>query len=103
MTILVYASGVCLFLAALLTVVKIVRGPTVLNRALATDLVVTILICSIGLKATVSDDTTPLPILFSLALVAFVGSVAVARFVSIKSEAVEKSGPTSVSDWTEQP
>lgn len=103
MTILIWGSGICLFVAAVLTVVKIVRGPTVLNRALATDLLVTILICAIGLKVAVTVDKTPLAILFALSLVAFVGSVSVARFVYVGSEVPEDSGPTAVSDWREEP
>lgn len=102
MTILIWGSGLCLFAAAVLTVVKIVRGPTVLNRALATDLLVTILICTIGLKVAATDDKTPLAILFALSLVAFVGSVAVARFVHTGSEIPEECGPTAVSNWTEE-
>lgn len=102
MAVLIWASGICLFAAGVLTVVKIVHGPTILNRALATDLLVTIMICTIGLKAAVSDDEKAMPILFSLALVAFVGSVAVARFVSIGGELPDSAEPTSVSDWEEE-
>ncbi|OYO18162.1 sodium:proton antiporter [Enemella dayhoffiae] len=74
--------GGLLTLAAVLTVVRIVRGPSSLNRTLATDVLVTTLICGIAAEAILARHASTLPILVSLSLVAFVGSVSVARFVA---------------------
>lgn len=82
MSVLLWIAGGCLFIAAALTITRIVRGPTVLNRALATDVLVSVMICVVGMEAVVFKHTTTLPILISLSLVGFVGSVAVARFVA---------------------
>lgn len=68
--------------AALLTIIRIVRGPSVLDRAIATEVLVAILIVAFGLEAAIDRDTTTLPAIISLSLVSFTGSVAIALFVA---------------------
>lgn len=75
-----------LFTDAVMTVIKIVRGPSVLTRTLAADLLVSTLICAIGAEMVLARHAWSLPLLISLALVAFVGTVAVARFVARDSD-----------------
>lgn len=75
--------GICLVVLALsasLVVVRMTLGPTTLDRAIALDVVVAILICAIAIEAAVNRHTTTLPVLLVLTLVGFVGSVSVARF-----------------------
>lgn len=67
--------------AALLTLIRIVRGPSVLDRAIAAEVILTILVCALGAEAALTRHTTTLPILVSLSLLGFIGSVAVVRFV----------------------
>ena len=76
------AIGALLALAALLALVRVVRGPSVLDRAIGTDVLVSIVVCALGAEAALTRHSTTLPILISLSLVAFVGAVAVARFVA---------------------
>lgn len=76
------AIAAVLVTAAALVLVRIVRGPTVLDRAVGTDVLVSIVICALGLEAATTRHSTTLPILVSLSLVGFAGSVAVARFVA---------------------
>lgn len=84
-------------LSALITVIRIVRGPTILNRALATDALVSCLICALGVESVVNRHSTTLPILISLSLVGFIASVAMARFVArdIDPGAEEGASPDS--------
>lgn len=81
-----WAVGFLLFLDVILTLIKLVRGPSVLNRALASDLLVSTLICAIGAEMVIRRHDSTLPILITLALLAFVGTVAVARFVARDSD-----------------
>lgn len=81
-----WAVGVMLFTDVVLTVIKLVRGPSVLTRALASDLLVSTLICAIGAEMVIRRHSSTLPILITLALLAFVGTVAVARFVARDSD-----------------
>jgi multicomponent Na+:H+ antiporter subunit F len=66
--------------AALLLVVRITRGPTMLDRVVALDVLVAVVICGLALEAAVNRHSTTLPILGVLSLVGFVGSVTIARF-----------------------
>jgi multicomponent Na+:H+ antiporter subunit F len=84
--IVAWTVGVLLFIDLVLTVIKLVRGPSVLNRALASDLLVSSLICAIGIEMVLRRHDSTLPILVSLALLAFIGTVAVARFVARDSD-----------------
>lgn len=67
--------------AAALTLTRMVRGPSVLDRAIAAEVILTILVCALGAEAALTRHTTTLPILVSLSLLGFIGSVAVVRFV----------------------
>jgi multicomponent Na+:H+ antiporter subunit F len=66
--------------AALLLVARISMGPTMLDRVVALDVLVAVVICGLALEAAINRHTTTLPILVVLSLLGFVGSVSVARF-----------------------
>lgn len=79
---LTWAIGALLCISALLTLIRITLGPSVLDRVVATDVMVSIVVCALGAYAALTDAWTTLPLLISLSLVGFMGSVAVARFVA---------------------
>ncbi|WP_253272559.1 monovalent cation/H+ antiporter complex subunit F [Arsenicicoccus sp. oral taxon 190] len=87
MTVLVVLIVSMLLVSALLAVWRLVTGPTVLNRTLASDLLISIVICALGVEAVVGEHSTTLPILVSLSLVGFVATVAVSRFVAGDTDA----------------
>lgn len=68
-------------LAALLAVTRIARGPSVLDRAVASEVVVAIVVCALGVQAATDRHPHGIPILVSLSVLGFLGSVAVVRFV----------------------
>ncbi len=70
-----------LAVSALLALLRMVRGPSIVDRAVANEVLVGVLICALGVEAAVTRHDTTLPILISLSLVGFLASVAVARFV----------------------
>lgn len=80
--IVTWAVGILLVLASLLTVIRIVTGPSVLDRVVATDVLVSVVVCALGAQTALVEGTSTLPILITLSLVGFMGSVAVARFVA---------------------
>lgn len=85
--------GVCvafLVVAALLLVARISIGPTMLDRVVALDVLVGVVICGLALEAAIHQHTTTLPILGVLSLLGFVGSVSIARFTK-GSDDVEAS------------
>lgn len=77
--VLVLCVGI-LGIAALLLVTRISLGPTMLDRLVALDVLVAVIICGLALEAAVNRHTTTLPVLVVLSLLGFVGSVSVARF-----------------------
>ena len=77
--VLVFCLAV-LGVAALLLLTRISLGPTMLDRMVAVDVLVAVLICGLALEAAVHRHTTTLPVLVVLSLLGFVGSVSVARF-----------------------
>ncbi|MBB2989353.1 multicomponent Na+:H+ antiporter subunit F [Mycolicibacterium iranicum] len=74
------AAGTMLSLAALVTMLRMLLGPTTLDRLVALDTLVAVTMCAIGTWAAFSLDTTVTYSLTALALITFVGSVSVARF-----------------------
>lgn len=69
-----------LFAAASFTLVRIVRGPTTLDRIVAVDVLLAIVVCAIAAEAAYTRDATSLPLLVVLSILGFIGSVSVARF-----------------------
>lgn len=74
------AALVMLGLSALLTVRRIFYGPNNLDRMIASDVLLAIVIAGIGVHTAWTRSAAALPLLMVLGLVAFVGGVAVARF-----------------------
>lgn len=86
MTVVLVSCVALLALAALLLVVRIALGPTMLDRVVALDVLVAVIICGLALEAAVNRHATTLPILGALSLVGFVGSVSIARFIRGKDD-----------------
>ncbi|MDT9593338.1 monovalent cation/H+ antiporter complex subunit F [Nocardioides zeae] len=80
MTVLLVASGLLLGVAALLVVLRMTLGPTILDRAIAFDVLIAISICAIALEAAIDRSSETMPLLLMATLLGFVGSVSVARF-----------------------
>ena len=80
MTWVLVAAGVMLTLAAVLTMTRILIGPSTLDRLIGVDTTVAVTMCGIATWAAYSLDTTVTYSLAALALISFVGSVSIARF-----------------------
>ena len=70
-----------LSVAALLVMFRLVRGPSVPDRIVALDVLVQIVVAGIAVAAAVTRDGTYLTVLVAVALLSFVGTVTVGRFV----------------------
>ncbi len=68
--------------AAAMTLWRLTRGPSTLDRIVSADVLVSIVLLSICLLMVVSGDTSSLSILLVLAMVAFTGGVSVARMLA---------------------
>jgi multicomponent Na+:H+ antiporter subunit F len=86
MTVVVIICGVLLTIGAVLAVIRAEKGPSMLDRTVALDIVVTTMIAAVAVYAAVERRTDVVPILVVLSLVGFVGSVTIARFASVEPE-----------------
>ncbi|MGY1760074.1 monovalent cation/H+ antiporter complex subunit F [Geodermatophilus sp. SYSU D00779] len=66
---------------ALLALVRLARGPSLLDRVVATDTLLVIIAAGLAVHVALTQDPTVVPVLVVVALLAFVGSVSVARYV----------------------
>lgn len=70
-----------LSVAALLTLCRLVRGPSVPDRIVALDVLLQLVVAGIAVGAAATGDGIFLDVLVAVALLGFVGTVTVARFV----------------------
>ena len=71
---------IALTAALALTMIRLVAGPNTLDRLISLDTLVAVAQGGLGVYIAWTRDTTPVAALVALALVAFLGSVSVARF-----------------------
>jgi len=78
----VVVAAVIMGVAALLALIRIVRGPTILDRMIASDVMFTILLLALGVVMAVEPAYRTLVIMLALSVTAFLSTIAVARYVS---------------------
>ncbi len=66
---------------AFLALVRLARGPSLLDRVVATDTLLVIISAALAVHAALTRDPTVVPVLVVVSLLAFVGSVSIARYV----------------------
>lgn len=79
---LVVVIYVAFAVAALLTLWRIIVGPSILDRAVASDVLLTLVMCALGADMVMNHHTRSLPALLIIAAVGVFGSIAIARFVA---------------------
>lgn len=75
--------------SAFLALARMVKGPSVIDRAISNEVLVSTMVCALGVEAALTRHDTTLPILISLALVGFLASIAIARFVSRDRDVID--------------
>jgi len=77
---------VMLSIGALLTTVRLVVGPSLADRVVATDLLLTLLTCGLGVVAVRTGEGTYIIVMVVIAVIGFLSTAMVARFI-------ERRGP----------
>lgn len=80
--VLIWTVTAIFAVAAVLALVRIVRGPSILDRAVACDVLLTEVLCVFGADMVINHHTRSLPAMLVIAAVGVFGSIAVARFVA---------------------
>jgi len=70
-----------------LVTVRLARGPSMLDRAVALDALVAVVMAGIGVLTAVRQIPYFLPALLVLSFLGFTGSVSIARFLALRDEA----------------
>lgn len=78
---------VLLLVSGVLVTVRLVRGPSMLDRAVALDALVAVVMAGIGVLTAVRRIPYYLPALLVLSFLGFTGSVSIARFLALRDEA----------------
>lgn len=89
--VLIGATALAFGVASVLTLIRMVKGPSILDRALASDVLLTMVLCILGADAAINKRTDTLPIMLMIAATGVLGTVAVARFVARRDG--ERRGP----------
>ncbi|MDN5657722.1 monovalent cation/H+ antiporter complex subunit F [Brevibacterium sandarakinum] len=97
---LVFVASVLLAASAIIALYRIVRGPSILDRMIATDVVLASIMCGLGGFMALSGRTDLLPVLIVLAMLGFVGSVSVSRYVSKSDSMTPGAEVGSLSDFS---
>ncbi len=82
MTVAIYVVQGILAVAVSLALYRAVLGPSLLDRVLALDVVLAIIGAALVLNMIVNHHTDNLILLVVISLIGFIGSVAVARFIT---------------------
>ena len=86
MTIVAYVSLALLALAAVLGVVSIVKRASLGDRAVAFDMLTSVITCGLLVGAGVWGEVLNLDLAVILGLLGFIASVTIARFIESSSE-----------------
>lgn len=81
MTVVFTLTLVMLATAALVTLSRLLRGPSTLDRIVALEVLVVILVCGTGVYVAIHRDGSNIPLLAAVALIGFVGTATAARLV----------------------
>ena len=101
MTVVIAICSLLLVAGAGLALYRAEKGPTMLDRTIALDIIVTALVCGSGLYIAVAKRTDVVPILVALAMVGFVGSTTIARFASVEPDAERRIQTKEEAAWYE--
>ena len=73
-------TSVLLLAAMLLAFIRLIKGPDAADRIVALDLISVLIVALLAVLAIDADETSFLDVAIAYALVAFLGTVALARF-----------------------
>lgn len=98
MTVVAIVCFALLGAGAVLILARLAVGPSLLDRVVATDALLVTIACGLAVHCAVYRDISLEPVLLVVALLAFIGSVSVARYVGGMVVAAETPSDSPRSD-----
>ncbi|HIY64867.1 MAG TPA: sodium:proton antiporter [Candidatus Agrococcus pullicola] len=101
-------AGALISAALILCLVRLVQGPGAVDRVVATDVLLSLLVAALAIEAAINQHMHTIPLMVITSMLAFSSTVAMARFVAVRNDlvgrerqdlypgAVEKTGPIAV-------
>ena len=85
--VIIVIAMVLLTVAALLVLVRMAKGPSTLDRVVAADVMLAVVIAGLGLEAALNRHGTTVPVILVLSLLGFASAISMARFVADRDKA----------------
>lgn len=85
-TVLVVVSGAVLVIGAAIALVRVEKGPSMLDRTIALDILTAAIVGAVAVDAASSRRVEGVPILVAISLIGFITSVTIARFAAAEPE-----------------
>ncbi|MFE6777812.1 monovalent cation/H+ antiporter complex subunit F [Streptomyces sp. NPDC057702] len=82
--ILLNAALALIVLAGALLLVRVWRGPSMLDRAVSVDIAAVLILAGIGVHAAITRTSHYLSIMLVIAFLGFTSSVGIARFIAVR-------------------
>lgn len=82
MIIVAWICGTLLFFSAVAVIIRVSIGPSMLDRMVGVDLLTATILGAIAVISALTGRTDLLPVLVVLAIVGFIGSTTIARFLA---------------------
>ncbi|MEV2246396.1 monovalent cation/H+ antiporter complex subunit F [Streptomyces sp. NPDC049970] len=96
--VLLVTAVVVLVVAGVLLLYRVWRGPSMLDRAIALDVIAALIIAGLGAKSAFARDSFYFPIMLVLAFLGFTGSVGIARFIAVRDRPLSRPAPVRRTD-----
>jgi multicomponent Na+:H+ antiporter subunit F len=97
-TVTLLVAIVGLAATALLSLIRIVRGPTILDRMIAADVLLTTIMLAAGTDMVLRNETTAIPLMVVIAATSVLATIVVARFVRRREQDEAFTGPAPRAD-----
>ena len=81
-TVLSWTAGILFTAGALLALYRMVRGPSILDRIIASDVLLVTLMLSVGAEMVINRHTDNVVFMLVLSAIAVFATISVARYVS---------------------
>ncbi|MFC8130912.1 monovalent cation/H+ antiporter complex subunit F [Streptomyces sp. NPDC057302] len=92
--ILLDAALTVILLACALLLIRIWRGPSMLDRAVGVDVAAALIVAGIGVQAASTRTRYYLSIMLVIAFLGFTSSVGIARFIAVRDRPTPRPAPS---------
>ena len=96
--VIILVAMLLLTAAALLVLIRMARGPSTLDRVVAADVMLAVVMAGLGLEAALNRHSTTIPVILVLSLLGFASALSMARFVADRDKAKKWDVPAGLSD-----